>query len=183
MWFGNIKLVCMWQIQNVPETILILVHSSAFFKMKTHGVKKTSSPHLQQHMLNDIQDAACQPDCITCSHSLKTIVLGVKNHPQAIFFFLTLQNIWTIPITSSCLNQFCYIVCDWLIFFQVSWYTFKRSTPLHPLPSLPYTEQDSCSIPGLSLPAKPYTLVFKGHDFVSFAVGRTSIRVWESAIL
>lgn len=30
---------------------------------------------------------------------------------------------------------------------------------------------------------KPHTLVFKGHDFVSFASGTTSIRNWESAIL
>lgn len=139
MAFPTKEIAHIWQIQilNVPETVLILVHCSAVFKMKTHGVRQTSSPHLQQHMLNDIQDAACQLDCIACSHSLKTIVLGVKNHPQAIFFFLTLQNIWTIPITSSCLKQFCSaFVIDLFIYFSPSvlihiW----KQYPLHPLPS------------------------------------------------
>lgn len=119
--------------KRARNTLLILVRCRAVFKMKTRGVKKTPSPHLQQHMLNDIQDAACQPDCIACSHSLKTIVLGVKNHPQAIFF---------LPHSAEYLNHPYYLQLSapillrrmWLtyFFFQVSWYIFERRTPCIP---------------------------------------------------
>ncbi|KAL7845795.1 hypothetical protein AOLI_G00239870 [Acnodon oligacanthus] len=68
------------QFQTLANPAL-LVYSDVGFKVKTHGVKKMSSPHLHRHMLNDIHDAACQPGCITTSTASRTPHLLRRRSP------------------------------------------------------------------------------------------------------